>query len=107
MIGYAALACAIVIEVGGTLALRMASSGRRAWWTLVITCYAVAFTLLSVVLAVGVPLTVAYGVWTASGVALTAILSRVLFKERLTWTMAAGIVLISAGVLCIELGRAS
>ncbi|MGO4533640.1 DMT family transporter [Leifsonia sp. 2MCAF36] len=105
MIGYFALACAIVIEVGGTLALRMASTGRRAWWLLVIANYGAAFTLLSVALGVGVPLTVAYGVWTACGVALTAVLSRVLFKERLTWIMATGIVLIAAGVLCIELGH--
>lgn len=105
MIGYLALACAIAIEVGGTLGLRMASNGRRSWWVLVLACYAVAFALLSVALATGVPLTIAYGVWTAAGVALTAILGRVLFKETLTWTMAAGILLIAAGVLCIELGR--
>jgi small multidrug resistance pump len=37
-------------------------------------------------------------------VALTAIGARVFFKERLTWRMGAGIVLIAIGVLLIELG---
>jgi small multidrug resistance pump len=105
MIGYLTLACAILIEVGGTLCLRMASTGSRAWWALVVAGYATAFVLLSVTLSLGVPLTVAYGVWTASGVALTAILSKILFKEKLTWLMALGIVFIAVGALFIELGR--
>lgn len=106
MMGYIALACAIMIEVGGTLCLRMASNGRRSWWALVFVAYIIAFALLSVTLSLGVPLAVAYGIWTAAGVALTAVLSSILFKERLTWVMAAGILLIAAGVLCIELGHA-
>lgn len=64
-----------------------------------------AFVLLGFALDGGVPLTVAYGIRTACGVALTAVLCRVVFKERLTPTMAAGIVLIAIGVLCIEVGR--
>lgn len=49
---------------------------------------------------------VAYGIWAAAGVALTAILSRILFKEPLTWVMGLGIILIAGGVLLIELGAA-
>ena len=55
-------------------------------------------------LAGGMALGVAYGIWAASGVALTAILSKFLFKEPFTWLMGLGIVLIVGGVLCIELG---
>ncbi len=47
---------------------------------------------------------VAYGIWAASGVALTAILARVIFHEPLTRTMALGILLIAVGVLTVELG---
>ena len=50
------------------------------------------------------PLGIAYGVWAASGVALTAVGARVFFKERLTWRMTAGIALIAIGVFVIELG---
>ncbi|MFI6700214.1 hypothetical protein ACIBJC_14765 [Streptomyces sp. NPDC050509] len=49
---------------------------------------------------------VAYGIGAASGVALTAMASRVLFDEPLTKVMGGGIGLIIVGVLKIELGAA-
>ena len=49
---------------------------------------------------------VAYGIWTAVGVALTAVLSRCLFDEPLTRTMLLGIGLIATGVVLLELGSA-
>jgi len=51
------------------------------------------------------PIGVAYGVWAATGVALTAIIGRLLFKDPLTWLMGAGIACIIAGVFLIELGH--
>lgn len=54
----------------------------------------------------GLALGVAYGIWAATGVALTAVFSRILFKEPLTQVMTAGIGLIIIGVLMIELGTA-
>lgn len=47
---------------------------------------------------------VAYGVWGALGVALTAVASSLVFDEALTGLMGLGIVLIIAGVLTVELG---
>lgn len=49
------------------------------------------------------PVGVAYGVWTACGVALVAIMARFLFNDPLTMKMAIGIALIVSGVLTIEL----
>lgn len=66
--------------------------------------YVTAFSLLTVALANGMPVGISYGIWAASGVALTAIGARVFFKEQLTWRMVAGIVLIAIGVFIIELG---
>ncbi|GAB4068366.1 SMR family transporter [Angustibacter speluncae] len=100
------LVLAMLSEVVATLSLRMAGTGRRAWFVVVGAGYLAAFVLLSQSLAAGMPLGVAYGTWVAAGVALVALASRVLFGEPLTRTMAAGIVLIGAGVLLIELGRA-
>ncbi|CAM3414807.1 DMT family transporter [Isoptericola cucumis] len=100
------LAGAILSEVGGTLSLRMVSTGRRAWLAGVLVGYLVAFSLLLLALADGMALGVAYGIWAASGVALTAVLSRFLFSEPLTWVMGLGIVLIVGGVLLIETGAA-
>lgn len=97
---------AILSEVAATLSLRVATHGRKAWFLAVAVGYLVAFGFLSLTLSEGMGLAVAYGVWAASGVALTAILSKVVFGESFTWIMAAGIALIVGGVLLVELGAA-
>ncbi|GAA4803460.1 hypothetical protein GCM10023220_35900 [Streptomyces ziwulingensis] len=56
------------------------------------------------VLRAGLALGVAYGIWGASGVALTAVLATVIFGDPLTAVMGVGIALVIAGVLCVELG---
>ncbi len=66
--------------------------------------YAAAFVLLSLTLRCGMPLGIAYGIWGATGVALTAILSLVFFGEPLTWVMIAGIACIMGGVVLVEAG---
>lgn len=105
MMQWFLLAGAIIAEVTGTLCLRMGSTtGRRVWFAGVAAGYAVAFIGLALVLNEGLGLSVAYGIWAASGVALTAIASHILFKEALTLVMAGGIILIAAGVLVVELG---
>ncbi len=100
---WLALACAIAVEVVATLSLR-ASDGfrRKAWIAPVVVGYLVSFYLLWISLSLGMPVGIAYGVWTACGVALVAIIARVLFQEPFTWVMALGIALIVAGVLTIE-----
>ena len=62
--------------------------------------------MLRAYLRQGLGLGVAYGIWSAAGVALTAVASRVLFKEPLTLVMILGLGLIMGGVLLIELGAA-
>lgn len=102
---YLFLIGAIISEVTGTVSLRLAIDDKR-WYGGVITGYLVAFTMLTLTLANGLPLGIAYGIWAAAGVALTAIISRFLFEEPLTWLMSLGIVLIIGGVLLVELGAA-
>ena len=98
------LITAIVTEVAGTLSLRAAATGRRAWYVVVLIGYVASFVLLSRALAEGLGIGVAYGIWTAVGVALTAILSKLLFQEPLTPLMVAGITLIIGGVVLLEVG---
>ena len=50
------------------------------------------------------PVGVAYGIWSATGVALTAVLAKILFDEPFTWLMGLGVVAIAGGVLLIEIG---
>jgi small multidrug resistance pump len=103
---WAFLIVAILSETAATLALRMASqpNGSKKWFIAVATGYLVAFIMLTLTLDGGLALGVAYGIWAAAGVALTAISSRVLFGEPLTKVMMLGITLIIGGVLLIELG---
>ena len=71
---------------------------------LAVVGYLISFTMLSLALSHGIPLGVAYGVWSAAGIALTAVLGRVLFREPLTWVMGLGIVFIVGGVVMVEVG---
>jgi small multidrug resistance pump len=98
---------AILSEVASTLALR-ASEGfrRRIWIAPVVVGYLLSYVLLYFCLQQGMTIGVAYAVWSALGVAITAVLAHFLFKEAFTWTMALGIVAIAVGVFLIEVGAA-
>ena len=102
---WLALAGAIGMEVLATLSLRASDGFRRRKWIVPVTAgYLVSFYLLWLSLSLGMPVGVAYGIWTACGVALVAVAARFLFRDPLTWRMLAGIGLIIAGVLTIEMG---
>lgn len=97
------LAGAILLEVTATMSLKGAME--LPWlYALVVTGYVGSFTCLGIVLRMGMGLGVAYGIWGACGVALTAVLSMLIFRDPLTPVMGIGIVLIILGVLCVELG---
>lgn len=98
-----ALAVAIVTEVVGSLSLKAALLQP---WSYAVTAlgYLAAFGALSLTLRWGMSLGVAYGIWSATGVALTAIGGVILFDEPFTYPIAGGIVLIMLGVLLVELG---
>ena len=97
------LACAIALEVTGSLSLKGALE-TPALYLVVVVGYLGSFAFLALTLRSGLPLGVAYGIWGAVGVALTAVLSARIFGEPLTALMALGIVVIIAGVLCVEMG---
>lgn len=103
MIAWLLLMGAILSEVAATLSLRGALD-HSALYALVIAGYVLSFGLLALVLRRGMGLGVAYGIWGACGVVLTAVLSAVLFGESLTVLKVTGIVLIAGGVAVVELG---
>lgn len=94
---------AIASEVTASLALQAAVDA-PGWYALVVVGYLVAFAFLTRVLKAGMAVGVAYGIWGAAGVALTAVGATALFGQPLTGTMIAGLVLIVGGVLLVELG---
>jgi small multidrug resistance pump len=104
---WLALAGAIIVEVFATLSLRASDGFRKKAWILPVTAgYVASFYLLWVSLSMGMPVGIAYGIWTACGVALVAVIARYLFAEPLTWVMVIGIGFIVAGVLTIEIAGA-
>lgn len=98
------LAAAIGCDVGATLALR-AATDQPAWYPLVAVGYVASFAFLVGVLRRGMAIGVAYGIWGASGVSLTALAARFIFDEPLTWVMGVGFLAIVAGVVLVENGK--
>src|SRR5690625_2858912 len=96
---------AIISEVLGTLSLRATEGFRRKIWIVpLVLCYALAFFFLALTIAEGMSVAVAYGIWSAIGVALIALLARIIWKEPLTPRMILGLVLIMLGVVLVEIG---
>lgn len=103
MAGALLLAGAILSEVTATLSLKGALH-RPALYLVVALGFVTAIALLLQLLRRGAPLGTVYGIWAASGVALTAVLSSVLYREPLTPLTGLGLVAVVGGVLMVELG---
>ena len=102
---WLALVAAILSEVTATLSLRASEGLRKKVWIVPLAIfYPLAFVLLTVSLDAGMAIGVAYGIWGAAGVAVTAVMASILFDQALTGVMVLGLVLIVAGVLLVELG---
>lgn len=103
MITWLLLIVAIIAEVAATLSLK-AALDEPALYVVVVAGYATTFTLLAQVLRRGMGLGVAYGIWGALGVTLTAILAAIVFGEELNAVMGLGIAMVATGVLLVEVG---
>lgn len=102
MTPWTLLAGAIVSEITGTLALRASNGLSRALPTgVVLIAYATSFLLLSQVLKT-LPVGAVYAIWSAIGTAAVAGLGWVLFGDELSEGALAGIGLIIAGVVLIQ-----
>ncbi len=66
--------------------------------------YVASFAALSQSLSRGIPLGVAYAIWSAVGVALIVLISWIFFSEPLSWVQVIGMLLVIAGVGLLELG---
>ena len=97
------LLCAIVSEVAATLSLKAAVT-TPTLYIVVVGGYLASFVFLALVLKRGMGLGVAYGIWGAIGVALTALLSSIIFGAAFTVVMGVGMVFIIGGVLLVEMG---
>ncbi len=104
---YIFLLAAILAEVIGAIATRQSNGFTKPVPTFIAVIGVVgAYYLLSLSLKNGMPIGVAYGIWAALGITILAILGIFLFKESLSFIQFGGILLIVAGVLALELGKA-
>ncbi|GAA0506764.1 QacE family quaternary ammonium compound efflux SMR transporter [Saccharopolyspora subtropica] len=102
---YVYLVVAILSEVLATVSLKLSAGfSRTVPSVLVVVGYLVAFSSLSAVLRLGLPVGVVYAVWAGVGVALVAIIGAVFLGESITAVQIGGIALIIGGVLALELG---
>ena len=101
------LALAIASEVTATVSLKLSDGFTKLVPAIVVVIgYASAFYFLSQALKRGMAIGVAYGIWSAVGVAAIALIGVLLLGERLTLVQVGGIGLVILGVLALELGGA-
>lgn len=100
---YLLLFVAIVAEVVATSALKASENFTRLIPSLLVVAgYGVAFTCLSMTLKT-LPLGVAYAIWSGIGTALVAVLGWLVYRQQLDLPAVAGIALIIAGTLVLNL----
>ena len=101
------LAVAISVEVVATALLPKAQGFTDPLWTVVVVSgYAVAIWLLTVVVRT-VPVSVAYAIWSGAGTALVAVVGYLFLGESIGWVKALSLTLIVVGVIGLNLTGAS
>lgn len=100
------LGAAIATEVAGTLALR-ASDGmtKLVPAIIVVVGYLASFGFLALVLKT-LPVGIVYAIWAAVGVALVAVLGKIMFDDPVPPIAMIGMVLIVAGVVLVSMSGA-
>ncbi|HWU63341.1 MAG TPA: SMR family transporter [Ensifer sp.] len=104
---YAILVAAIFFEVIGTTLLKQAAGFTKMWPTVFsLASYGVAFYLLSIILKT-MPVGIAYAIWSGLGIVFVSVIGVVIFRQSLDWPAIAGLFLIIAGILIINLFSSS
>ncbi|MFI6366957.1 DMT family transporter [Nocardia sp. NPDC050630] len=101
------LALAIASEITATVSLKISDGFTKLVPAIIVVIgYSAAFFFLSQALKRGMPIGVAYGIWSAVGVAAIAVIGVLFLDERLSLIQVGGIALVILGVLALELGGA-
>jgi small multidrug resistance pump len=102
---YVLLSLAIAAEVCATSCLKLTDGYTRLLPTIaVVIGYVVSFVLLGRALT-QIPVSVAYAVWSGAGTAAVAVIGAAAFGESLGRPQWAGILLIIAGVVALNIHR--
>lgn len=97
------LAIAIVLEVAGTLSLRLSDGFTHVGWTAVaIAGYGISIFIFGQALVRGMNLGVGYGTLTGVGLAAAALGSAILFAEVISALQVLALVFLLAGVVFLQ-----
>jgi small multidrug resistance pump len=100
------LVAAILLEVAGTLCLKLSNGLSRLLPALGVAVFYISTFALMAVSTKQLEIGTAYAVWAGVGTALVTVLGIVLFGESAAWTKIAGTLLIVAGVALLHASSA-
>lgn len=99
---YLFLGLAICLEVVGSSFLAKSNGFTKLVPSIItVIAFCACFYLFSQALK-GIPLGIAYAIWAGLGIVLTAIVSVIIFKQKLDTPAILGMILIVAGVIVIN-----
>ena len=106
MLHWFCLAGAIVLEIAGTVSMKMSQGFTRTLPSvLIFVFYAASFALMTVAVK-KIDMSVSYAIWSGVGTATIALIGVFWFRESLTLVQIASIVLIVTGVIGLRAGAA-
>lgn len=104
---YLFLFIAIFAEVAATSLLKNTEGFTRLWPTVIcLAGYAVSFALLALSISRGMQTDVAYALWSAIGTAAIVLIAVLFLGSPVSAAKVAGVALIIAGVVTLNLGGA-
>lgn len=107
MQGYIFLLIAIIGEIIATTSLKASEGFTRLVPSIVVIIgYAIAFYMLSLALKY-IPLGISYALWSGIGTAITVFVGVLVYGEKLSPQIVIGILLIIAGVIVLNLTKAT
>ncbi|WP_074928247.1 DMT family transporter [Nitrosomonas eutropha] len=97
------LSAAITVEIIATSLLKSSEGFTRLWPSLIVIIgYGCAFFFLSLTLRT-IPVGVAYAIWSGAGIVLVTLIAWLVFGQRIDLPGLAGIGMIVAGVIILNL----
>ena len=106
MLHWFCLAGAILLEIAGTVSMKMSQGFTRTLPSvLIFVFYAASFALMTVAVK-KIDMSVSYAIWSGVGTATIALIGVYWFRESLTLMQVASIVLIVTGVIGLRAGAA-
>lgn len=102
-IHYIYLLIAVITETIGTAAMQASEQFTRFWPSvLLVVAYGISFYFLALTLKY-MPVSIVYAIWSGLGIVFIAIIGWLVFKQTLDLAAIAGMGLIIAGVIVINL----